>query len=236
MSYMCNDLNNNCIYYNRVTMKRILTTLVAVIAVCFCASAQQKGEQSLGAYFGYDTGVTGYKIYLGHLGIFPNKQEIKVKEGHNIVAAIEYSYFVANNLRLSATVGYGLQANPETPSVAHSLTISPGIAYYVRLAPNFYYTPNLSVGFACGVNDSGTLGKDSESMSLFGLGGELQPLAVEFRPTRKFAMSVSLCSLQGAAMEGTYNHDDLDRPIDMSGMNVSFDLLANAQVGFKLYF
>ena len=233
---MCNDLNNNCIYYNRVTMKRILTTLVAVIAVCFCASAQQKGEQSLGAYFGYDTGVTGYKIYLGHLGIFPNKQEIKVKEGHNIVAALEYSYFVANNLRLSATVGYGLQANPETPSVAHSLTISPGIAYYVRLAPNFYYTPNLSVGFACGVNDSGTLGKDSESMSLFGLGGELQPLAVEFRPTKKFAMSVSLCSLQGAAMEGTYNHDDLHRPINMSGMNVTFDLLANAQVGFKLYF
>ena len=217
-------------------MKRILTTLVAVIAVCFCASAQQKGEQSLGAYLGYDTGVTGYKIYLGHLGIFPNKQEIKVKEGHNVVAALEYSYFVANNLRLSATVGYGLQANPETPSVAHSLTISPGIAYYVRLAPNFYYTPNLSVGFACGVNDSGTLGKDSESMSLFGLGGELQPLAVEFRPTKKFAMSVSLCSLQGAAMEGTYNHDYLDRPIDMSGMNVSFDLLANAQVGFKLYF
>jgi hypothetical protein len=86
-------------------MKRILTTLVAVIAVCFCASAQQKGEQSLGAYFGYDTGVTGYKIYLGHLGIFPNKQEIKVKEGHNVVAALEYSYFVANNLRLSATVG-----------------------------------------------------------------------------------------------------------------------------------
>ena len=119
---------------------------------------------------------------------------------------------------------------------SHSLTISPGIAYYVRLAPNFYYTPNLSVGFAFGVNDSGTLGKDSESMSLFGLGGELQPLAVEFRPTKKFAMSVSLCSLQGAAMEGTYNHDDLDRPIDMSGMNVSFDLLANAQVGFKLYF
>jgi hypothetical protein len=36
--------------------------------------------------------------------------------------------------------------------------------------------------------------------------------------------------------EGTYNHDDLDHPIDMSGMNVSFDLLANAQVGFKLYF
>lgn len=216
-------------------MKRILSTLTAVVAVCFCASAQQKGEQSLGAYFGYDTGVTGYNIYLGNLGIFPSKQEIKVKEGHNVVAAMEYSYFVANNLRLSATVGYGLQANPDTPSVSHSLTISPGIAYYVRLAPNFYYTPNLSVGFACGVTGSGTLVKDWESMSMFGLGGELQPLAVEFRPTKRFAMSVSLCSLQGAAMEGTYDYEH-GHNIDMSGMNVTFDLLANAQVGFKLYF
>lgn len=216
-------------------MKRILSTLTAVVAVCFCTSAQQKGEQSLGAYFGYDTGVTGYNIYLGNLGIFPSKQEIKVKEGHNVVAALEYSYFVANNLRLSATVGYGLQANPDTPSVSHSLTISPGIAYYVRLAPNFYYTPNLSVGFACGVTGSGTLGKDWESMSMFGLGGELQPLAVEFRPTKRFAMSVSLCSLQGAAMEGTYDYEH-GHNIEMSGMNVTFDLLANAQVGFKLYF
>ena len=81
-------------------MKRILSTLAAVVAVCFCASAQQKGEQSLAAYFGYDTGVTGYNIYLGNLGIVPSKQEIKVKEGHNIVAALEYSYFVAHNLRL----------------------------------------------------------------------------------------------------------------------------------------
>ena len=216
-------------------MKKIIITLLAIIAFCTSASAQQKGEQSLGAYFGYDTGVTGYKIYLGSVGISPSKQEIKVKEGHNIVAALEYGYFVANNLRLSATVGYGFHANPETPSVAHSLTISPGIAYYVRLAPNFYYTPNLSVGFACGVTGSGTLGKDSESMSMFGLGGELQPLAVEFRPTKRFAMSVSLCSLQAAAMDGTYDFEH-GHNIDMSAMNVTFDLLANAQVGFKLYF
>lgn len=41
-------------------------------------------------------------------------------------------------------------------------------------------------------------------MKLYGLGGELQPLAVEFRPTKKFAMSVSPCFLQGVAMEGKY--------------------------------
>ncbi len=217
-------------------MKRIITTIVALVAICFTATAQQKGEQSLGAYLGYETGVTGYKIFLGSIGSIPGTQEIKVKEGHNVVAALEYSYFVANNLRLSATAGCGYQINKDTPMQAISLSIAPGIAYYVRLAPNFYYTPNLSIGFACGVTDTGTLGKDSESFSLFGLGGELQPLAVEFRPTRRFAMSVSLCSLQGTVTEGVYNQDDIDHSVDMSGMNVSLDLLSNAQVGFKLYF
>ena len=211
---------------------------MALVALCFTAAAQQKGEQSLGLHLGYDTGVTGYKFYLEGIGIFHSTQEIKVKDGHNIAAALEYSYFVCDNLRLSANVAYGFQGNPDTPSSAHSLTIAPGIAYYVRLAPNFYYTPNLNVGFACGVTDTGTLGKDLESISLFGLGGELQPLAVEFRPTKRFAISVSLCSLQGAAMEGSYSHNDIniDKPIDMSGMSLTFDLITNAQVGFKLYF
>lgn len=219
-------------------MKRVLISIMALVALCFTAAAQQKGEQSLGLHLGYDTGVTGYKFYLEGIGIFHSTQEIKVKDGHNIAAALEYSYFVCDNLRLSANVAYGFQGNPDTPSSAHSLTIAPGIAYYVRLAPNFYYTPNLNVGFACGVTDTGTLGKDLESISLFGLGGELQPLAVEFRPTKRFAISVSLCSLQGAAMEGSYSHNDIniDKPIDMSGMSLTFDLITNAQVGFKLYF
>ena len=39
-------------------------------------------------------------------------------------------------------------------------------------------------------------------------------------------------------MEGSYSHNDIniDKPIDMSGMSLTFDLITNAQVGFKLYF
>ena len=55
--------------------------------------------------------------------------------------------------------------------------------------------------------------------------------AVEFRPT----MSVSLCSLQGVSMEGRLDVEG-SSGVDMSGMGVSFDFIANAQVGFKLYF
>ena len=214
-----------------MTMKRILISIASLAALCFTAAAQQKGEQSLGLHLGYDTGVTGYKFYVFGMGT----QETKTNNGYNIAAALEYSYFVCDNLRISANVAYGFKGNPETPSSTHSITIAPGIAYYVRLADNFYYTPNLNVGFACGVTGSGTLGRDWESMTMYGLGAELQPLAVEFRPTKKFAMSVSLCSLQGVAMEGKYDFAG-GNGINMSGMGVRFDLISNAQVGFKLYF
>lgn len=214
-----------------MTMKRILISIASLAALCFTAAAQQKGEQSLGLHLGYDTGVTGYKFYVFGMGT----QETKTNNGYNLASALEYSYFVCDNLRISANVAYGFQGNPDTPSSAHSLTIAPGIAYYVRLADNFYYTPNLNVGFACGVTGSGTLGRDWESMTMYGLGAELQPLAVELRPTKKFAMSVSLCSLQGVAMEGKYDFEGGNN-INMSGMGLTFDLIANAQVGFKLYF
>ena len=51
---------------------------------------------------------------------------------------------------------------------------------------------------------------------MYGLEAELQPLAVEFRPTKKFAMSVSLCSLQGVAMDGKYDFEGGNN-INMSG-------------------
>ena len=212
-------------------MKRILISIVALAALCVTATAQQKGEQSLGLHFGYDTSVTGYKFpaFIG------SPQEIITNNGHNLAAGVEYSYFVANNLRVSASFAYSLLADTEIPSYAHSITIAPGIAYYVRLANGFYYTPNLSAGFACGITNNGKSADTPESIKLYGLGAELQPLAVEFRPTNKFAMSVSLCSLQGVSMEGRLDVE-AGSGVDMSGMGVSFDFIANAQVCFKLYF
>ena len=128
-------------------MKRTLFILAAVAALCFPASAQQKGEQSLGFFFGYDTGITEYTL----------------------------------NLR------------------------------------------------------SGILSKDWESISLTGLGAELQPLAVEFRPTEKFAMSVSIFSIQGVAMQGKFDFTG-GNDFNISGMGLAIDCLMNPQIGFKLYF
>lgn len=210
-------------------MKRTILTLAAILGVAFSAAAQQQGEQTLGFTLGYNTGKTSTTIQVN------DKQgnAVTTLGGDNLSVGVEYGYFVANNLRIGGQIGYGYTANG---SESHSLTIMPNIAYYVRLADNFYYTPNFSIGFGLG-----TTGKDEytdESFTMCGLATELQPLAVEFRPTEKFAMSVSLCSLQYAFLADSNSEEILNQQITtkIKSNAFNFDLLANAQIGFKLYF
>ena len=70
--WRCWELRDNVKHLNYIRMKRILISIMALVALCFTATAQQKGEQSLGMYLGYDTGVKGYNIYLGSVGIIPS--------------------------------------------------------------------------------------------------------------------------------------------------------------------
>jgi hypothetical protein len=68
-----------------------------------------------------------------------------------------------------------------------------------------------------------------------GFVSELKPFAVEFRPTQRFAMSVSLCSLQYVYLAG--NVDLMQGAgVKIDQNTLTFNLLANAEVGFKLYF
>lgn len=210
-------------------MKRTLLTLVAIIAVAFSTSAQQQGEQTLGFNLGYNTGKTTTKIQVNDQQSDP----MTVLGGDNLGVGVEYGYFVADNLRIGGRIDYGYTANGDK---THSLSIMPNIAYYVRLADNFYYTPNFSIGF--GLGTTGKSEYSDESFTMCGLATELQPLAVEFRPTERFAMSVSLCSLQYAFLSNTDSETVFNKEITtkVSGSSFNFNLLANAQIGFKLYF
>ena len=195
----------------------------------FSASAQQKGEQTLGFNLGYNTGKTTTKLQVND----QQSDKMSILGGDNLSVGVEYGYFVANNLRIGGQIGYGYTANE---SKTHSLTIMPNVAYYVRLADNFYYTPNLSLGFGLGTNSKNEYA--DESFTMCGFATEFQPLAVEFRPTKKFAMSVSLCSLQYAFLADSDTEEILNQQITtkVSSNAFNFNLLANAQIGFKLYF
>ena len=111
------------------------------------AFAQQKGESNVGISLGYNTGITNTKLTTTINGGSHTDETIN-REGDNFAFNLDYGYFVANNLRVGAALGYGYNANADT--AIHSFTITPNVAYYVKLAPNFYYTPSLALGFGCG--------------------------------------------------------------------------------------
>lgn len=208
-------------------MKRVLISLAAIFCITISASAQQKGEQSLGISLDYNTGKTKAK---SETTIYNNivRNEVTDEWGDNFSLNLEYGYFVADNLRVGANLGFGITDDESETRTFH---IAPNVAYYVRLADKFYYTPNLSLGFGCGSSEYSD-GYSDEDYSMCGFVTEFQPFAVEFRPTKRFAMSVSLCSLQYTYLSGKI--EDLNTKIDTSAL--SFNLLGSAQVGFKLYF
>ena len=206
-------------------MRKTLLTIIAVAALAFSASAQQKGEQYVGLNLDYNTGTSSLLVNINNR--YDDKSTSRA--GDNLGAGIDYGYFVANNLLLKAHIGYGYEK--QGIDISHSLNIAPGLAYYVKIANGFYYTPNISVAYAM----SSTKQTDDSYFTLNGFGVELQPFAVEFRPIKRFAMNISLASLPYVYLMGKIDTGDLlDATIDVNGF--SFDLLANAQIGFKLYF
>lgn len=210
-------------------MKRTLLTIVAIVAMALSASAQQKGEQTLGFNLNYSTGKSTTKVQIND----EQSTAATILGGDNLGVGLEYGYFIANNLRVGGQINYGYTADD---SKTHSLIIMPNIAYYVRLADNFYYTPNFSIGF--GLGTTGANDYTNENFTMCGLATELQPLAVEFRPTQQFAMTVSLCSLQYVFLTDANSSEILNTQITtkVSSNTFNFSLLANAQIGFKLYF
>lgn len=199
--------------------------------MAFSASAQKQGEQYVGLSLGYNTGKSTFKYTVND----ETSNPVTAWGGDNLGVCVDYGYFIADNLRVGGTIGYGYYAN-DGDSEAHALNIMPNIAYYIRLADNFYYTPNLSIGFGLETMEDVDFADDDFTMC--GFATEFQPLAVEFRPSKRVALSVSLCSLQYVYLSGTERETVFNQEVTTKVMSgaFNFDLLANAQVGFKLYF
>jgi len=186
-------------------MKKLTICLMAILATSiFSISAQTKGEMYAG----------------GSLGIGTTSLISKGNSATGVTFNIapEFSYFVADNFKVGATVAYGIESNGTT---THTIQIMPNLAYYVRLCDKFYYTPGVELGFVCGI---------SEGVSMPGFGVGLSLGCFEFRPTQKFALSVSLLSFDYMLL--TYKGDW--GKINVSG--VEFRLGTTPSIGLKYYF
>ena len=188
-------------------MKKICICLLAILSTsAICASAQTKGDMFVGGNLGIST--TSFIV------------EGESSTGLNFNIAPEFGYFVADNLKIGASISYGIEF---ADYATHTLSVLPNIAYYVKVCDNFYYTPGVELGFAAGFTED-------LSMPGFGLGVNLG--SFEFRPTNKFGLSMNLLSLSYVLL--TYKDKDYGVRFNSNGVN--FNLGVSPSIGIKCYF
>lgn len=177
-------------------MKRIIVFFVALMVVSSASIvAQKKGDMSLGGQLTFELTSTSY------IGSFDSVTACTFS------IQPQFDYFVADNLRIGAGLSYGILEN------LHMLSLSPNIAYYVRLADKFYYTPTFSIS-------GGIITQGGGAVGMFGVG--LSLFALEYKPSNHFAITTTLASL-------SYNIID-------EATTFRLDLLNTPSVGFKYYF
>ena len=183
-------------------MKRFFISLLAIISVA-TLSAQNRGEVFAGGSIGI--GTTSF-ISSG-----------KSMTDTNFNIAPEFGYFAINNLKIGASISYGLVSGESR----HTIQIMPNIAYHLLICDKFYYTPGIALGFMC------NLSKDV-SMPGFGLGLSLG--SFEFRPTPKLGFSINLLAFEYSIMTSRYE----DVKLKISGVN--FRLGSTPSIGVRYYF
>lgn len=180
-------------------MKRIF--LVAVVALFSAAvSAQNKGEMYVAGSISASFGSQNSELYTGGISTTSNQPL-----GTSLNLQGEFAYFVANNLRLSLALGVPFSSSPTNKdgntwlyTKTVGFQINPNIAYYVRLADRFYYTPELGFSYEIGSYKEDQAANVSYNADLSGWDVYAHILAFEFRATQRFALGVMVGSLSYA--------------------------------------
>lgn len=127
-----------------------------LIAAALCCSiitfAQNKGDMYISATLDFGTGTQKVSITNGSL-----TECIQTPLSTTFGLGAEYGYFVADCFRLSLAMGYSLSSNPSKninekwhSQTVNLFSVNPNIAYYVKLAEKFYYTPEIGYSFYFG--------------------------------------------------------------------------------------
>lgn len=215
------------------------TSIAASLLLCICTAsfAQKKGEMSIGGTVGMSTSLQLTTATSGSIS-----QTEKQPGKTSFQFGPEFSYFVADNCRLTAGIGYGLESSPLSEdddtgkwlrSNLNVFQIGVGFSYFVSITDRFHYAP--------GVSFYGVFGKDSidmttsskYSLSAAGFDLRLNAAAFQFRPVKHFAFDISILSLEYAYI-ALSDKENKDAKLSESGL--AFDIAFQPQIGFHYYF
>ena len=210
------------------------TVLLSIAMLMSVASfAQKKGEMYVAGTFATDFG-----SYAMSSSVDGYSTSEKTSFGTSFEIGGEYAYFVANNIRLSLGADFSFSSSPSSIVDVKRLKdktigfdIVPGVAYYVKLADRFYYTPEIAMLFEWCTIKNQLSQSITESTPVSAWGGYINLLAFEFQASERIAIGVTVGSIE--AYSSIYDYKKYDMKYKM---NQFFCDLNNGSLHFRWYF
>ncbi len=208
-------------------MKKTIVA-AALLFASVAAFAQKQGDFFVEGTLGLSAGSVSTTVKSGD-----NSNTVKSSLGTNFNLYAGAGYFVMDNLKVGADLGYVLSNEGDTKTPVFA--ISPNAAYYVQLANNFYYVPsfNLNVLFGSQTTSTNILGTTvSKSYSYTGFGANLTFLGFEYRFNKSIALGVDVANLYYNAVK-IKDKDDKTQSTTTGIFGVDF---GSASVALRFYF
>lgn len=187
-------------------MKRIILAVASLFA-CVTLFAQSKGEKYIAASIGASFGNENVETYDG---AYTTSTSSPLTTSFDVMG--EFGYFIADNVRLALAIGVPYSSTPTTQSGntwlrrnTVGLHINPNIAYYVRLADNFYYTPELGFSYQFGSYKEDMTTSTSMNLNYNAWNVYANILSLEFRVSPKLAIGAGVGSLSYSSVKYSRN-------------------------------
>ncbi len=201
-------------------MKKLIILIAAILIAGSTASAQKKGDMYIGGGLEFGVGSqTTMVLKDTKLRVSTDMSSI------NASFSPTFSYFILDNFRVGGSLILFCDYS-EHEDIYHFF-IGPEASYYVRLADNFYYTPE--IGFYAGY---GAVDLDFSCYNTGIFVTDINAAQFEFRPTRKLGFEVNIAGLEYRIMPGKVSDPDYDNSVIIN----QFSLNIGASVALKYYF
>ena len=211
--------------------KNVLFAIAMLMSVT--SFAQKKGDMYVAGSFATDFG--SYSMSSSADGYATSE---KTPFGTSFEIGGDYAYFVADNVRLGLGVSFPFSSSPIEKvdgkwlkDKTTEFEVNPNVAYYVKLADRFYYTPEIGMLYQGGTIKTQLSPSDTESAQVSTWGGYINLLAFEFQASERIAIGVTFGGV--AAYSSLYTYADDDAKYKMNQFIGAFN---NGGLLFRWYF
>ena len=212
-------------------MKKIVLFSIAML-MSVASFAQKKGDMYVAGSFATEFG--SYAMSSSADGYATSE---KTPFGTSFEIGGDYAYFVADNVRLGLGASFPFSSSPIEKVDGKWLKdktadfyFSPDVAYYVKLADKFYYTPEIGMLFGWSRIRTQLSPSLTESTSISTWGGYINLLAFEFQVSERIAIGITVGGIAAYSSDYTYNDSDVKYK-----MNQIFCDINNSCLHFRWY-